>query len=148
MALRIAQPKPLISKPLIVTEVSHNINPLITKVKSPSDTMFNGRVTRSRIGLIMALMIPRNIDPIIIPHKVGSNPGSKIAVKMIAKIFNSQRTTQPCILDSPLSVLYFYPIILMAFNWNYFSINNHFFDLFPGKCFFLNIGVSISIIWH
>jgi hypothetical protein len=88
-------------KPTIVTEVSQSINPFIMSVKSPRDKIFKGRVRKIRIGLITAFIIPRNIDPIIIPHKVGSNPGSKTAVKIMAKIFSSHRNIQPRIADSP-----------------------------------------------
>jgi hypothetical protein len=101
MALKRAEPNPLMVKPTIVTEVSQSMNPLITKVKSPSDRTLRGSVIRIKIGLITAFTTPRNIDPIIIPHKEGSKPGIKSAVIKIAKIFNSQRATQPCIADSP-----------------------------------------------
>ncbi len=95
-ALTIAQPKPWISKPLTVAEVIHSITPLITKVKSPSVTIFRGKVKIINNGRITAFTIPRNMDPTIAPQSVSSKFSNKAAVITIARIFKNHLSTQPC----------------------------------------------------
>jgi hypothetical protein len=88
------------SNPLTVTEVKYNMNPLITNVKSPRDTKFRGNVSSMRIGLIIALITPRKMEPTIAPHMDNSNPGNNAAVRIIAAIFSPHLNIQPCIKSS------------------------------------------------
>jgi hypothetical protein len=95
-ALSIAHPKPLISNPLIVIEVIHNIKPLITRVKIPRVIIFNGSVSSIKRGRITALMIPRNIEPTTAAQGVSSKFGTMTAVNIMARIFNNHLSNQPC----------------------------------------------------
>jgi hypothetical protein len=103
--VRMAHPKPCISKPLTVAEVIESINPLITKVKRPREMIFRGRVNIISRGLITAFITPRNMDPTIAPQMVTSNPDKSAAVNTIARIFSAQRTTQPGI-NAPSFLIY------------------------------------------
>ena len=60
--------------------------------------MFNGKVNISSMGRIIALITPKNIEPIIAAQTVSSKPGRITAVKIMAKIFNSHLITQPLII--------------------------------------------------
>jgi hypothetical protein len=59
----------------MVAEVIKSIKPLMIKVNKPSDKMLKGNVSISSNGLMIALIIPRNIEPTIAPHIVNSKPG-------------------------------------------------------------------------
>jgi hypothetical protein len=56
---KMADQKPITSKPVITAEAIFNISAFMTNVKKPRDKILIGRVNRSAIGLKKAFRMPR-----------------------------------------------------------------------------------------
>jgi hypothetical protein len=83
------------AKPSTTVLVNHNIRPFTIKVNNPNVTILIGSVNSITTGLIMALIIPRVIDPKIAPNKVTSKPLITYAARIIPAILRNHLSNHP-----------------------------------------------------
>jgi hypothetical protein len=83
---------PFILKPLTMAAASHNIKALIIRVKRPNVRIVIGKVSKSRIGFNVTLIIPSIIATISAVQKLDMvMPGTISAMSKITRALINQR---------------------------------------------------------